>query len=250
MRHSIFLLALATVFFNACATNYNKDTTEFVPNVIKNSNEVSLDHKFFVITYDLDHNIAKWVRYTLKKADLNGPGKRPSRFKPDPLLLKINAKAIKHADYTNSGYVRGHLAPAEDFSRSQEAIESTFVMSNVIPQLGNVNSGAWAQLEKKIRLWACGEESITVFTGPIIELNLPTLPSGVLIPEKFFKVVIDDTPPQKIVAFIYNQHDSGQKLNEKIVDPETILAIKDVITIHKYSPTSSETIEDWKQCQM
>lgn len=92
-----------------------------------------------------------------------------------------------------TGYARGHLAPAEDFDRSQEAIDSTFVMSNMIPQKKAINSGSWKVLETTVRTWACGENKITVYTGPVIEPGLPSLSAGVIIPKDFFKVVIDNT---------------------------------------------------------
>jgi DNA/RNA endonuclease G (NUC1) len=75
----------------------------------------------------------------LHKKDLNGSGERIKKFKPDPLLKTAGLTPVHHDDYTYSGYARGHLAPAEDFSRSQEAIESTFLMSNVIPQKTSIN---------------------------------------------------------------------------------------------------------------
>lgn len=109
-----------------------------------------------------------------------------------------------------------NLSP-EDFFSSQEAIESTFVMSNVFFQRGSVNSGAYAKLEKKVRSWACGDENITVYTGLVIENGLNTLPAGVIIPNELFKVVIDNTPPKKVIAFIYNQTEKAQRMENKVV---------------------------------
>lgn len=211
-----FLFQIFLVTFS-CATKFQLKPNSLTEKVQKDPNELMLDHQYFVIAYDKKHNIAKWVKYTLTKGDLNGPGKRPSRFRADPFLQKLGLKSIKHDDYTNTGYARGHLAPAEDFSRSQEAIESTFVMSNVIPQRGSVNSGAWAQLEKKVRSWACGEESIMVITGPIIEDGLTNLSAGVVVPNRFFKVIIDNTPPKKAIGFVYNQTDKGQNIIRNVL---------------------------------
>lgn len=219
MKKIVNVLCLFQVIFItfSCATKVQLKPVTLVENSQKDANELMLDHKYFVIAYDKTHNIAKWVKYTLTKDDLNGPGKRPSRFRADPYLQKLGLKIIKHEDYTNTGFARGHLAPAEDFSRTQEAIESTFVMSNVIPQKGSVNSGAWAQLEKKVRSWACGEENITVITGPIIEDGLTNLSAGVVVPNRFFKVIIDNTPPKKAIGFVYNQTDKGQNIIRNVL---------------------------------
>ena len=46
-----------------------------------------------------------------------------------------------------SGYDKGHMAPANDFTRSIEAMRATFVLTNSVPQKHGVNGGLWAQLE-------------------------------------------------------------------------------------------------------
>lgn len=241
-----FILFQVILVTFSCATRV---VQKLIPQVEVTSkkipNELMLDHKYFVIAYDKEHSIAKWVKYTLTKDELNGPGKRPSRFRADPYLQKLGIKAIKHEDYTNTGYARGHLAPAEDFSRSQEAIESTFVMSNAIPQKGSVNSGAWAQLERKVRSWACGEESITVITGPVIEDGLNSLESGVLIPNRYFKIIIDNTPPQKQIGFIYYQDKKGQNILDNVW---SVKEIEGLVRHYFGSVEVSLKPDDWKSC--
>ena len=244
----ILKLTFVIFFLCSCATNVVQVAAPLTEKN-KDPNEILLDHKYFVIAYNKEHHLAKWVKYTLNKSDLNGPGKRPSRFKADPLLQKLKIKAIKHEDYTNTGYARGHLAPAEDFSRSQDAIESTFVMSNVIPQKGSVNSGAWAQLEKKVRTWACGEESITIYTGPIIEQGLSSISSGVLIPNKFFKIIIDNTPPKKVIAVIYNQLEKNQRIERSIVDIQSLVNFVD-FDFSNYSTSGPNDLEKWSSCEI
>ena len=46
-------------------------------------------------------------------------------------------------DYTNTGYDRGHLAPAADFSFSDIAMSESFYMSNISPQHPSFNRGIW-----------------------------------------------------------------------------------------------------------
>lgn len=181
------------------------------------------------------------------KEELNGPGDRSKykRFSPDPLLVKMGITPVTHDDYTNSGYARGHLAPAEDFSRSQEATKATFIMSNVIPQKGSINSGSWAQLEKKVRSWACGEEKITVITGPILKDHLPKLKQDISIPNEFFKIIIDETPPRKSIAFIFDQTTKGQSVdkNQKPIS-QVMLATHLILEMPKDS-----TVQEWQSCK-
>ncbi len=48
---------------------------------------------------------------------------------------------VTHNDYTHSGYDRGHMAPNYAIATryGQEAQKETFLMSNIVPQLGNLN---------------------------------------------------------------------------------------------------------------
>jgi len=209
------------------------------------SDDLIIQHPYFILNYNKTHRLANWVKYTLRNEDLNGPGKRPKKFKPDPLLKKMGIQPVSHDDYTNSGYNRGHLAPAEDFSKSQEAIDSTFIMSNVIPQKGIVNSGAWAQLEKKVRSWACGEKVITVITGPVLTSDLSKLKnSDISVPNEFYKIILDETPPLKLIAFKYNQFEKNQNIIKNKV------SFTDVQTQDKLnlSTVKDSEVNDWKTC--
>ena len=54
------------------------------------------------------------------------------------------------ADYTNSGYDRGHMVPAANADDPKE-MSDTFFMTNMTPQLPSVNRVAWKNLEERIR---------------------------------------------------------------------------------------------------
>ncbi|MES2803275.1 MAG: DNA/RNA non-specific endonuclease [Bdellovibrionota bacterium] len=239
------ILFQVTVLTFSCATKVQQKQFTLAEKAQKDPNELILDHKYFIIAYNKEHNIAKWVKYTLTKNDLNGPGKRPPRFQKDPFLQKLGLTAIKHEDYTGTDYDRGHLAPADDFDRTQEAIQSTFVMSNVIPQKGFVNRISWRLLESKVHSWACGEEDITVYTGPVIEPGLPTLKAGVIIPKEFFKVIIDNTPPKKVIGFIYNQKDVDQTMKNRQVP---VNRLEEIVGVNFSEGISESKISEWTAC--
>lgn len=42
----------------------------------------------------------------------------------------------KLQDYFRSGYDRGHMVPAADAKFSQDAMDETFLLSNIAPQVG------------------------------------------------------------------------------------------------------------------
>lgn len=179
---------------------------------------IILDHTWFKVHYDPTIRLARYVEYNLKREDLlQKLGKRKDHFRPDPILEKKKLPLSTPEEYKKTGFDRGHLAPAADFSFSQEANDETFVMSNIAPQTKLLNRGAWLRLEIQVRKWACGEGKLSILTGPVVTAKDPTLPSGLIIPQKFFKIVIDETPPRKARAFVHTQKDPKNSMKDREV---------------------------------
>ena len=64
-----------------------------------------------------------------------GVDRSKSQFREDEDIPKeFRAKVL---DYVKSGYDRGHMVPAGDAKSSQEAMDETFLLTNVAPQVGN-----------------------------------------------------------------------------------------------------------------
>ncbi len=189
----------------------------------RSSEIIMINHKYFKIAYNPSKRLAEYVTYQLTAAQLTSKSaERHNKFIPDPYLVDNNIPYVVTAEYAKSGYDRGHLAPSADFAWNQDANNMTFVMSNMAPQSPGLNRDAWKRLEDQVRKWACGEEKVTVITGPILSDHLPTLKSGLEIPQEFFKIVIDETPPKKTIAFLYHQTDKGNVLSERIVPMKNI----------------------------
>lgn len=192
---------------------------------------IMIDHKYFTVAYNPDIRHALYVVYEMSAEQLKKTvADRENKFKADPFLVKNKIPYVKPSEYLNSGYDKGHLAPSADFAFSQEANDLTFVMSNMSPQRGNLNQDAWRRLEDQVRKWACGEGRVTVITGPIFTNKNGALKSGLVIPPSYFKIVIDETPPRKVVAFVYHQTDKGDllKVREKTLTDVNSLLGKEV----------------------
>jgi hypothetical protein len=57
-----------------------------------------------------------------------------ARFSPDPSLPReISAS---NDDFWDSGWSRGHMAPAGNNKHCQQAMNDTFYLSNIVPQVG------------------------------------------------------------------------------------------------------------------
>ena len=183
-----------------------------------NKKEIFLDHGYFQISYNEAVRLPNWVSYQLKAENLKKKtAKRKNKFFADPILKQRQVAFVKPSDYDGDQYDRGHMAPSDDFAWNQAANDATFVMSNMAPQSRSLNRGSWKKLEGTIRKWACTEGELRVVTGPVFGVPLAKMSTEVPIPPRFFKVVLDETPPRKAIGFIYAQDDSRSEVREKAV---------------------------------
>ena len=147
-----------------------------------------------------------WVCYYVCALENPPSYDRPSYFRID----ERTKSRVRHDDYTNSGYDRGHMAPNATIAGwyGEAAQLETFLMSNVCPQTPRLNrtGGAWETLERLVRQWADVYEEVWVITGPIFDKDIETLDSGVEIPDAFFKIVIDEVDGRpRALSFVIPQ---------------------------------------------
>ena len=72
------------------------------------------------------------------------------RVTPDPALPAALYHPTPH-DFAHSGYDRGHLCPSADRDADPGSNSLTFLMTNMQPQLHELNAGPWEDLEKHER---------------------------------------------------------------------------------------------------
>lgn len=178
-------------------------------------------HSTFSLGYNEDSEQASWVGYKLTREQLNRPRvKRKDWFEEDPLVLTSSAH---HRDYSRSGYTRGHLIPAADRAFERAAVDETFFMSNISPQLRGFNGGVWRDLEEHVRDWARKHEELYVFTGPVLnELDGAFIgkSSQVEVPEEFYKVIW--APGVGCIGFIMPNQVSTRPLMEFAVSVDQV----------------------------
>ena len=109
-----------------------------------------LDKEFLVICYDYTLKVARAVTYTLEGDLVNELNiqERPSFYEEELIDEPYRAK---YSDYTGSGYDRGHMAPDAAFDWSQESLEATYSLANIIPQAPKVNRYMWVDVEAYAR---------------------------------------------------------------------------------------------------
>ena len=134
---ALFLIP-GTAFASPCDQFYPNGKEIVVPNT------KVLCNSFFAVVYDDNRNAnifsTEIAQERLKKTP------RTDDFRADKRI----ADSPTPADYTNSGYDRGHMVPAANADDPNE-MSDTFFMTNMTPQLPSVNRVAWKNLEERIR---------------------------------------------------------------------------------------------------
>ncbi|MCH5226677.1 MAG: DNA/RNA non-specific endonuclease [Muribaculaceae bacterium] len=158
----------------------------------------------FTVSFNKDNHTPNYVAWELLDSEVSYDVDRSDNFWQD---LEIEG-CPAHADYTHSGYDRGHMCPAADQKWSVEAMNDCFVMANMCPQAHELNAGAWEALENKTRQWAKRDKAVWVIAGPIYDEN-DTKRIGLYnihprVPGNFFKVLLAlEVEEPRAIAFVF-----------------------------------------------
>ncbi|WP_445301890.1 DNA/RNA non-specific endonuclease [Microcoleus sp. N9_A1] len=76
-----------------------------------------------------------------------GTADRQDNFCPDDAFPAPWYK-VRPSDKTGSGYNRGHIAPSADGTHNQANNHTTFLTSNMMPQMPELNRRVWGDLHK------------------------------------------------------------------------------------------------------
>lgn len=155
--------------------------------VKSNVREEIIEHTGYTVSHNSKWKIPNWVGYELTGKELAGTNPRNDCFAPDPMVRGNKAEL---SDYKNSGYDRGHMAPAADMKWSKKVMKESFYLSNICPQNQSLNRGDWNDLEEKVRSWARKDSAIIIVCGPIIPKRPKKIGNNVAVPEAFFKVIL------------------------------------------------------------
>lgn len=185
------------------------------------STEKIIQHTAFSLVYAEQHEQAKWVAYELTKEHTQKAYERSNHFYQDTL---IESGSADDKDYLSSGYDRGHLAPAADFSWSETTMNESFLYSNMSPQVPAFNRGVWKRLEERVRNWARLYQKIYVVTGPVFTPNMPSIgPNKVSVPTSYYKVILDMNPKApKAIGFLLLNESSQLELSSFALSVDSI----------------------------
>ena len=173
----ILLLQSIVCYASQCPELYNG-------NPIEVKGTVELCNTFFVSLYDKQNQRVIVVAERLKPNKITVP--RKDAFHSDARI----GHQPSPSQYANTGYDKGHMAPAGDASSIAEMYE-TFLMTNMTPQKPLLNRMAWRMLEEHTRTLLSKSKSdmyvinIAVYSGNN-KMN------GIPVPSGYWKIVTVD----------------------------------------------------------
>lgn len=199
-----------------------------------------LTYHAFDVSFNPDTHMPNWVAWELTPAEVRSHRtSRRDNFRPDP---DVNESALP-ADYRNSGYDRGHIAPAADMKWDTLAMQQASLLTNICPQSHELNQGAWNTLENLTRQRVLRDSSLIIIAGPV--LTLPPIdtigPSRIPVPASYFKVILAPhaDPPFALGFIMDNSYIPGGLQTTKV----TVDSVE-ALTGHDFFSALPDSIED------
>lgn len=149
----------------------------------------------YALSYNRLRNEPNWVSWELNASWFGDAPRRTGKFITDT-ELPTEMLRIKHDDYTNSGYDRGHLVRSEERTRNNEDNASTFILSNIIPQRPDLNQGVWLDMERWCeKMCKDSTKELFIVAGGIYRSS-STIGTVLAVPDSCFKIVVVLEPGQ------------------------------------------------------
>ena len=117
----------------------------------------------YSLSYNRDNVTPNWVAWRLDSTWL-GSAARQDDYRPDDTLPAGWYRATP-ADYSGSGYTRGHMCPSGDRTRSVPDNSATFIMTNFVPQTASNNNGTWNEMENYLRSLVQAGNTVYTYDG-------------------------------------------------------------------------------------
>jgi endonuclease G, mitochondrial len=169
IEHLVMGNPSAAVFDTSCPANYLMEKHQYV------------------LSYNRDRGIPNWIAWHLDSTWL-GTAPRQDDFRRDT-LLPDGWYQVNSTSYQRSGYARGHHCPSADRTNTIENNSATFLMTNMMPQVADNNSGPWEKLEEYCRELIVKGKELYMYAGGADSLEM--INNGhIVIPAKTWKVIL------------------------------------------------------------
>ena len=212
-----------------------------MPAPLKDRAEQILKRKGYTTSYNSKTKNPNWVAWHLTKSHTYGSFQR----KDEMFTVDEDAKGGRATDndYYNSRYDRGHMCPAGDNKWDKQAMEQSFLFTNICPQNHGLNKYEWNDLEILCRDWAREYGAIDIVCGPIYNQKSEQKTIGrnkVWVPDAFFKVVLCRQGNPKAIGFIYRNEGVKQRMEDAVYTVDEI----EQLTGMDFFPALDDKTED------
>ena len=190
-------------------------------------------NRHFVIGYSYYFRQAKWA---LEIVDPTEEGEeeveRLDNFRPDYRIPQIFRADL--ADYSGSGFDRGHLVASANQRGTEIQNSETFLLSNMSPQFPGFNRNVWKGLEGAVRKLDSSRRILETYVicGPVFNFDEPVRTMGsqddngvtLPIPHAYFKSVLteNDKGALHMWSFMLPNKASDKPLEEFRVPATTV----------------------------
>lgn len=215
--------------------------------------EILLRRMGYTVSYNPTTREPNWVAWYLSAKRLDGDANRSGvEFREDESVPEPRATTW---DYYRSRFDRGHQCPAGDNKWSQEAMEESFLLTNICPQNPKLNKYEWNRLESQCRDWAKEYGGVYVACGPIFSAGSKKAigEHRVKVPTAFFKVVLCTVGTPKAIGFIYQNIGDKQDYRSCVRSVDEIEGLTGYDFFHLLDDATEKKVEaeanidDWPQ---
>jgi len=204
MKHikTLLFLICCSIIIQACSESNappeDKGCEPFIKSVhtalgVPTDNDPSDDYYIirpqYVISYNKNRNVANWVSWNLNKDWYGDAPRHQGKFITDT-TLPTGFYRVKHDDYTNSGFDRGHIVRSEERTATEEDNISTFYLTNILPQTPDLNQGVWLNFEYYCENLCKNEDKeLYIIAGGIFH-SKNSINGLIAVPDSCFKIVV------------------------------------------------------------
>lgn len=216
-----------------------------IPRLINKRPEQMLKRVGYITSYNNKTKNANWVAWKLTKEHAEGPYSR----KGIPYFEDEEVKGGRQelTDWYNTGLPidHGHLCPAGDNKWSKDAMEQTFLLTNMCPQNSKLNQNDWEYLESRCRGWAKHYGEIYIATGPIFYSDKYTTigKNKVGVPDAFFKVVLRLGKKPQALGFIYKNNGESHKIDYYLLSVDEVERVTGIDFFHNLPDEIENVVE-------
>lgn len=185
------------------------------PQIKQEGNNQYLCRMGYAVNYNYMTKVPYFVVEHITANHLAGNASRKDDFREDPEIPAAHRATLQ--DYVSSGYDRGHIAPAGNFTYDTKAMSESFFLSNMMPQVPGNNRGIWRNLEQYTRTLAKNHGEVFVISGTIYHAPVKSIGAGVAVPTRIYKIIIDPKASKTLAFLMPNEDLDPKKLPTYVV---------------------------------